>query len=120
MSMTMKKSKEIEIGQTKLEFSRLKVPAGLVIDKVLVEADSVSLDSKSGKLFLQSNATLKAEVSASDLCDFLSQTLPVKLSNMSVSIERGRIALKGLLKMVVSLQAQVECEIEIVDQQKLS
>ena len=120
MSSSEAKSKTIEIGSTNLVFSRVSIPAGLVIDSVEVEAGSVKVNSKSGRLSLVQPAQLKAQVSSDDLCNFLAIKLPIKLNNLELDISGGKIRLKGALKMVVSLQANVECELLIHNGDKLS
>jgi|GEM_PF-6335033 len=109
----------VHIGSGTLVLENLLLPMGLNIQTIQLSGGAITIQRPSLKVDLDSPADIEAEVSASDLQNFLQTKMPFKLSDMTLEIRDQRVWVKGAVKMLVTLQASVECEIVILNKTQL-
>ncbi len=99
--------------------THLKLPMGLILDRVSVQGQGISLHEGPLQLSLRKPGKLDVIVSAESIAAFLNHKSPPSVRDFAVAIEEGKLLVQATAKVIVSVRVAAECTLEIVDKKQL-
>ncbi|MBS1705899.1 MAG: LmeA family phospholipid-binding protein [Armatimonadetes bacterium] len=109
----------VSCGHVDLRLDRLKLPNGLLVDSLSLDADNLQFDTQSKQASLATAGTCVATVSEQSLTEFLMAELPSAIRKVEVQCVGGRIQIAAIARVIVEIKALALCRLEIVDEREL-
>lgn len=114
----MSSNQTISAHQVSALLLGLKLPMGLMVDEVQLDAPSVTVEKEPFSASSPQDPKVTAIISSTSLEAFLEKQAPGGLRNFKVKID-DKIRISASVRMIIEIKANIVCHLEIVDGSKL-
>jgi hypothetical protein len=111
--------KSLDVGHVAARLLAVTLPMGLTLDEVIIQGESLHLESHPFSIGLPQPGTLDVRISGASLIDFLDRKAPGNLSEFKVRFEEGLIHIDAKMSMIISMNVGAVCRLRIEEGTKL-
>ena len=111
--LLVKAPKRLELGSLNARLERLKLPMGLVLDRVDISGENVHLEGDPFKIELEKPGALEVVVSEKSLEAFLNEKAPGGLSGFEATLVNDKIYIQANMQMILTIRAAAVCTLRV-------
>ncbi len=110
---------DIAIGSIDATLRDLRLPVGLVLDYVKLDADGAAVRIDPVGISLKRAALVEVGIGERSLQAFLNLKAPGGLEDFRVHIRGGKVHVEAIKRVLVAVPARAVCSLRVVDETKL-
>lgn len=109
----------VEVGHLVAVLKKLKLPFGLVVDEVRIDAENAVVQKEPFIIHMPEPGEVEAEVSDVELAKFLNKQSPGGLSGFEVKLRDNKVHVLAKMKMILEVPVTAICTLRIVNERKV-
>ena len=109
----------VDIGRFDATLYALILPMGLRVERVNLTGSNLTVVHEPFSASVEEPGRLEVFVAEKDMADFLNQTSPAGLKNVTVEAKEGMLHIRATKTVLIEIKAYVVCSLRIVESTKL-